>query len=180
MDVCSKAEFAALLGVTRGRVSQWLAGRRIDGDAIVGEGRTARINVKIARRQLQDRLDLGQRLGANGRAQLASPDPTEAAIKGQRLAALELANEKARIEAARENGRYVEADAVRQEMGAIAGRMVSAFEGCLPAFADAVAASTPMAQRDALHLLRGVWRAARARLGGSEAEELETVVEAVQ
>jgi hypothetical protein len=56
----TKAEFAALIGVTRGRVSQMLAARQIDGDAIVGEGRSARINVEKARRQLGARLDLGQ------------------------------------------------------------------------------------------------------------------------
>ena len=169
MDVCSKAEFASLIGVTRGRVSRWLAARQIDGAAIIGEGRAARINVKIARQQLEDRLDLGQRLGANGRAQLASPDPTEAAIKGQRLAALQLAKEKARAEAAVASGRYVLAEEVRQELGRQAARLVSSFEGVLPQFADAIAANSSLPQRDALRALQATWQAARARLASREA-----------
>ncbi len=171
-NAVTKSEFAELIGVSRGRVSQMLAARQIDGDAIVGEGRSARINVEVARRQLDARLDLGQRLGANGRARLdgETSDPTDAAIKRQRLAQLELANERARAEAAASSGRYVEADAARQEMGKIAGRLVAAFEGALPELASAVAASSSLPQREVLHLLRGSWRAIRARLSGTEAE----------
>ena len=72
----TKAEFAELMNVTRQRVSQWLSARQIDGEALVGEGRAAQINVEIARQQLSDRLSLSQRLGANGKALLgggASP-----------------------------------------------------------------------------------------------------------
>ena len=99
-----------MINVTRGRVSQMLASRQIDGDALVGEGRNAKINVAVARAQLDARLDLGQRLGANGKANLTggtSADPTDASIKRQRLLALELANAKARVEAAANSGRYV-------------------------------------------------------------------------
>jgi phage terminase large subunit GpA-like protein len=58
----TKAEFASLVGVSRGRVSQWLRAGKIDGAAIVGEGRDARIDAELAKRQLDARLDLGQRL----------------------------------------------------------------------------------------------------------------------
>src|SRR5271166_2768943 len=97
-STATKAEFAALSGVTKGRVSQWLRTGKIDGTALVGEGRCARINIEVARRQLDARLDLSQRLGANGRAKLdgETTDPTDAAIKRQRLAQLELANAHAR------------------------------------------------------------------------------------
>ncbi len=171
-NAVTKSEFAELIGVSRGRVSQMLAARQIDGDAIVGEGRSARINVEVARAQLDARLDLGQRLGANGRVKLggASSDPTEAAIKRQRLAALELANERARAEAAARSGHYVEADGMRQELGRVAGRLVAGFEGSLPELAAAIASQSSMSQRDALHVLRTAWRAIRTRLSGAEAE----------
>ncbi len=167
-NAVTKSEFAGLIGVSRGRVSQMLAARQIDGDAIVGEGRSARINVEVARRQLDARLDLGQRLGANGRARLdaESSDPTDAAIKRQRLAQLELANEKARAEAAASSGRYVEADGARQEMGKIAGRLLASFEGGLPELASALAGHFQLPQRDVLHVLRTAWRGLRARLAG--------------
>ncbi len=180
-STATKAEFAAMSGVTKGRVSQWLRTGKIDGAAIVGEGRHARIDVEAARRQLDARLDVSQRLGANGKAKLdgVSSDPTDAAIKRQRLAQLELANERARAEAAASAGRYVEADVMRQELGRVAGRLVAAFEGALPELAAAIAAGSGLPQRDALHALRGAWRAVRARLAGLEAEaavlEPETV-----
>ncbi len=98
----TKAEFASLVGVSRGRVSQWLRAGKIDGAAIVGEGRDARIDAELAKRQLDARLDLGQRLGANGKAQLAgSLLPIDADIKAARLRQLTLANERAAEEVSR-------------------------------------------------------------------------------
>ncbi len=171
-STATKAEFAALSGVTKGRVSQWLRTGKIDGAALVGEGRRARINIEVARRQLDARLDLSQRLGANGRARLdseAAADPNDATIKRQRLAQLELANDKARAEAAARSGRYVEADAARREMGEIAGRLVASLEGGLPELASALAGHFQLPQRDVLHVLRTAWRVLRARLAGEAA-----------
>lgn len=66
-QVVSKAAFATIVGVTKGRVSQWVRDRQIPPSALVGEGRHARINVDLARAALRGRLDPGQRLpGANG------------------------------------------------------------------------------------------------------------------
>lgn len=167
--VVSKAEFAATIGVSRGRVSQWLRERKIDGAALIGEGRAAKIDVEVARQQLDARLDLGQRIGANGKA-LVSFDATDSALKAARLRQLTLANERAAEEAKLREGRYIVADDARQEMGRIAGRLIASFEGALPELADAIAASSSMPQRDALHVLRTSWRAIRARLSGLETE----------
>jgi hypothetical protein len=182
MDGVSKAEFAELMGVTRQRVSQWLGARQIDGAALIGEGRGARINVELARRQLDARLDLGQRLGANGKAKLdgASPDPTDAAIKAERLRQLRQFNERAAEEAAVRSGAHVLAADARRELGRLAGRLVSAFEGALPELASAVAAAGPISQRDALHALRGAWLSARGRLAGVEAEAAIAAPELVE
>ncbi|MDP2214760.1 hypothetical protein [Phenylobacterium sp.] len=62
-QVVSKSEFAALIGVSPGRVSQMIAEGKIDGDALAGEGRSAKVRVEVARAQLRERTDLGQRLG---------------------------------------------------------------------------------------------------------------------
>ncbi len=169
--VVSKSLFAAEVGVTRARLSQWLRSGAIDGDAIVGVGHRARIRVDVARAQLKSRLDVTQRI-ANGTAKLdgPTPDPIDAAIRREKLAMLELGNEKARAEAAVRAGRYVEADEMRQELGRVAGRLVAAFEGALPELADAVAAESSISHRDVLHALRAAWRDVRARLSGVEAE----------
>jgi hypothetical protein len=61
--ILPKGEAARELNVSPGRVSQYIAEGKIYGDAIVGEGRSAKINVTIARQQLRSSLDIGQRFG---------------------------------------------------------------------------------------------------------------------
>lgn len=61
--IVSKGQFAQLIGVSPGRVSQMIAEGKIGPEALVGEGRSARIRVETARAQLRERTDLGQRLG---------------------------------------------------------------------------------------------------------------------
>ena len=125
----TKGQFAALAGVSQARVSQYLADGKISGEAIVGSGHRARIRVAMALEQLGRTLDPSQHLGANGRARVGSGDDdgtVEDAIKRARLEQLELANEHARAVQEANAGRYVLADDTRQQMGAIAGRMVSA------------------------------------------------------
>jgi hypothetical protein len=187
MEGVSKAEFAVLMGVSRQRVSQWLGARQIDGEALIGDGRAARINVATAKAQLDSRLSLSQRLGANGRALLDGPssidsDPVTAAIKAERLRQLQHLNAKAAAEADERSGRFVLADDVKQELGRTAGRLIASFEGALPELAEAIAAASGgISERDALHALRGAWRAIRGRLAGAEsaaAVALPALVEA--
>jgi hypothetical protein len=74
-------------------------------------------------------------------------------IRRARLEQLHLANEHTRALRAIETGRYVLATDVQREMGKIAGRMVSAFEGALGELATAIAAKSDLPARDALHIL---------------------------
>lgn len=174
-SVVSKKEFADLARVTQGRVSQWLAGRKIYGDAIVGRGHRARIKVPVALEQLKKTLDVDQRLSGNARARLdgsrVADDVIEDKIKSARLAQIELSNSKARIEAAARSGRYILAEDARQEMGRLAGRMMSVFEASLSEFANAMIAKPPGSPRDALLVLRSTWREVRARQAGGLAAE---------
>lgn len=76
----SKGEFAALIGVSPGRVSQYLAEGKISAAALQGVGRNAKIIVEQAKADLRLTLDVGQRLG-NGietrldAAPIAAPHP---------------------------------------------------------------------------------------------------------
>lgn len=72
--VVSKSEFARLCNVSKGRVSQWCAENKLSGAAFVGTGRTAQIDVAIARKQLKRRLDVDRSTGLSGlKTRLASP-----------------------------------------------------------------------------------------------------------
>ncbi|WP_180901749.1 hypothetical protein [Martelella soudanensis] len=68
----SKAEFATLISVSAGRVSQYLSAGQIHGRAIEGEGRFARIRPDVAIAQLGLTIDPSQGFGANGKASAAS------------------------------------------------------------------------------------------------------------
>jgi hypothetical protein len=166
--VVTKKAFAGVANVSPSRVSQWIRGGQISGEAIVGHGHRARICVAVALEQLKRNLDPVQHLGANGRATVdgngAAAAPTvEEDIKAARLQQLELSNSKARAEAAAQAGRYVLAADARQEMGRIAARLMASFETSFTEFANAIMASPPATSRDALRTLRATWRAIRAR-----------------
>ena len=79
----SKGEFAKLINVSAGRISQYIASGQIGPDALLGEGRSARIVVDRAKRQLNGRLDVAQRVGMNGLTTRISitpnPQPTAGA-----------------------------------------------------------------------------------------------------
>lgn len=190
--VVSKGEFAAIANVTPGRVSQWISARKISGDALVGEGRDQKIDVAKAAAQLKRTLDISQRLGngidtrldvgarqaptGGAQQQAAAPpsanpqtadDRVEEQIKLARLRGIEFDNRKKAQEEAQRRGFLTQTDAAKREMGQIAARMVTLFEGALPEFATAIAAEFKVQQRDVLHILRTKFREVRA--GGANA-----------
>ena len=79
MPVVRKSEFADMSGVTKGRVTQWVTAGLIDGAALVGEGRSAMIDVDLARAQLIERRAVNESCGLNGLNTKLGPDaPSEA------------------------------------------------------------------------------------------------------
>jgi hypothetical protein len=61
-DTLTKLQFAQRLGRNPSQVTRWIAAGKLQGMAIVGEGRGARINLPEALRQLNMSLDIGQQL----------------------------------------------------------------------------------------------------------------------
>lgn len=182
-----KGQFAILIDVSAGRVSQYIAEGKIDGDALVGTGRNQRIHVETAKAQLRKRLDVTQMTG-NGLdtkikaamvaaapaadlspaspPQVSSPplaDTLEEQIKRERLEELRSRNRKLAEEEAARAGRYVDADSVKQQLGRLAGQMMTLFEGSLPELATSLAAHFKLPQRDVLHLLRTEFNGIRGR-----------------
>jgi phage terminase Nu1 subunit (DNA packaging protein) len=168
-ELVSKSAFAALVGVSPAAVTKWLRLGRIDGKAIVGVGRSAKIRASVARAQLRRRLDPVQR-ASNGKARLGAASKTSDAIQVERLRALRAANEAAEVAAKVKAGVYVEADAMRVELGRVAGRVVALYDGMLPEVAETIAAASTLSARDALHVLRKAFRAAREKIAAAEGE----------
>ncbi|WP_420415113.1 hypothetical protein [Roseibium sp.] len=62
-ELMSKGDFAKLINVSAGRVSQYISEGKLSGDALEGEGRRAKICTGPALKQLQLKLDISQMLG---------------------------------------------------------------------------------------------------------------------
>jgi hypothetical protein len=170
----TKGEFAKLIGVSGGRVSQWIAQKKLFGDAIVGEGQRARIRVSVALRQIDRTVDLDRRLGAGGKALIEdAPSGIEKDIKQERLRSLKVANSKADLELGELAGVYVRADAERREFGRILQQHMSMFEGALAALATAIAAKSNLPYRDGLFVLRDAFHEYRVKMAASVRELLE-------
>jgi hypothetical protein len=194
-----KGEFAAEIGVSAGRVSQYIKAGIIGPDAMVGQGRSARIIVKLARQQIMARRDPGQALGnglltrleqgekeetggAGNEARPPADDPGRL-IQMERLERERRNNRIAAVEEAKSQGHLVEADALVREVGRVSQTLVNTFMGMAPDIANAISAQFGVPQRDVVHTVRRVMserRANIARAQNSEAEKLpeskETVI----
>ncbi|RWO90914.1 hypothetical protein [Mesorhizobium sp.] len=203
MQTLSKGDFAAHIGVTPGRVSQYISSGMIGPDALEGTGRNAKVFVAKAVEQIRRRRDIGQALG-NGIATRLELDPAEPdapaaigtteqqtrtpnvddALKQERLQAERRRNRIAAEEDATRRGRLVDASQVRAEMTKMAQAIDDENAGMLADFASAVSAEFKLPQRDVLHLLRKIRNEKKAaaaerarRRAGSLPEFVETIIE---
>lgn len=179
-QLVSKSEFAALINVSAGRVSQFIAAGQISPSAIVGSGQRAKINVQQAKADLRLTLDVAQRLGngsetkldtdeisvpsaALASAVIATQSGVDYEIKQQKLEQLRRANRNAAIADAASDGFFTETAAARAELSKAAAAMMMSFEAALNEFATALSAEYKMPARDVLHLLRREFRRIREK-----------------
>lgn len=193
MELLSKSDFAAHINVSAGRVSQMLTAGIIGQDCLVGEGRSAKIDVAKAVRQIGLRRDIGQSLSNGIGTQLtlpeqpAAPKPNKTDDLAQQLQQERLESErrKNRIAASEElvrQGQLVPADQVRASMTKLARQVDDENGAMLADFASEIASKFGLVQRDVLHLLRHVRnekKAAAAERARARAAELPATVEIV-
>jgi hypothetical protein len=191
----SKGDFAGEVGVTPGRISQYIAAGIIGPDALVGEGRSARIRVELAKQQIAARRHVGQGLGNGLLTRLDQAEPTDEApapalktddpaklIQLERLEQEKRRNRRETIEEAATLGRLVPADDMQREIARTAQKVVNTFAGMAPDIANAIAAKFGLPQRDVLHLVKQVMndkRATAAQLERNAAGEMPATVETV-
>lgn len=201
--IVTKGRFAEICNVSAGRVTQWIAERKISGDALVGEGRAAKIVVAIAQKQLRTRIDSGQAFGNGLGTKLragapksppepkrpvpppqdeetdpddVSGDELDAEIKREKLAQLQRINRKGAEDEAASQGRYVEAAAARRQMGIVAVQTMRVFEGAQPEMATAIASRFGVDQREVAQVLADLFRGIRAQA----AEKARAAAEAIE
>lgn len=193
----SKGDFAAHVNLSPGRISQYIANGTIGRDALVGEGRSARIVVEKAVEQISARRHVGQALGnglktrldLSGPVETIEPSPSVLTNDPARLIQLEKLEQERRrnrlatIDEAKALGELVPVEDVRREVGKVSQTLVNTYNGMAPDIANAFAAKFGISQRDALHLVRQVMAEKRAvaaeqlRQAGAEMPEtVETVI----
>lgn len=194
LPTMTKGEFARLINVTPGRVSQYIASGQIGPDALDGIGRNARIIVDKARRQLTGRLDVAQRVGLNGLGnRVTVPDVTQPGsetsnyrppsqsdaiadqIAKEKLEQAKMQTARAKREEALAEGRYIRADEAKAEITRAVAMAYRVMEGGLADMATHLAGQFEVPQRDILHHLQKAFRDVRARAaqGFQEAAENE-------
>lgn len=193
-SVMPKGAFAALIGVSAGRISQMISEGKIGEDALVGEGRSAKIRVDLARRQIGARRDISQALGNGLMTRVeagpvegpasptapARPDSIEEQIKREKLRSSQLANRKSAEEEEARKGRFTETAEVRQEMGRLAASMLQAFEGSLAEMAADIAGQFGVPARDVEHTLRTRFRAVRTDLAKRHRRDADALPDTVE
>lgn len=180
----SKGEFATIIGVLPGRVSQYLIQGKITAAALVGSGRNAKIDVERAKADLRLTLDVSQLLGNGSDTNLdaggssvpagsAMPSPgagqpsayeprgADYEIKQEKLAQIKRVNRNAAIEDAKNAGLLTETAAAKNEMTRAVAALVEMFEGSLIDMATDIAAAFELLQRDVKHILRKRFRTFR-------------------
>lgn len=192
----SKGEFAGHIGVSAARISQYIGDGTIGPDALIGQGRNARINVEVATRQISVRRDVGQSLGNGLMTRLeGGPKPLQAKsadgnkepetaelIQLERLEAERRRNRQAERDEAIAEGRLVPADEMAAQVRKVARDTVELFTGMAPDIANAISAKYELPARDLQHLIVEVMsskRAAAAKQIETAAAELPTTREAV-
>lgn len=199
MQVLSKGDFAREVGVSPGRVSQWIAEGKIGPDALDGEGRSAKIIVDRALEQIKARRDVGQSLGNGigtrvfGAAGAETDQPTSTApplrtddvayqIQLERLKSERRKNERDAVDEATRRGKLVPADDVRAQMARLARQVDEVNAAMLVDFASAIAGKFSLPQRDVLHLLREVRnekKGVAAQVAKEQSEDVPPTVEYV-
>lgn len=181
-ETMSKGDFAVHIGVSPGRISQYISEGKISLAALDGQGRAARIRTAIAMAELRKTLDPAQRFGANGAAAItpapqiaaAAPSPGPAAPAGTVDPVVdELAQERLkqqRLKTAREQrdedlsvGRYMLTDEARREASRAVTEAFKVMDQAIQEMAKTMAADFGVSQRDALLALHRVMRETRAK-----------------
>jgi len=182
MSGLNATELAIRLGVSKPRISQYLASGKLDG-CYVGEGRSRRFNAAKVVAALGRRLDLGQMTG-NGLAtrkalkEIAEDDARTAGSNraGEilppndpdrlELATIQIKEEDARRrrrENAREEGLWVLAEEVQRHSARAMSHEVGQFDTVLRDGSRAVADALGIDARQVRKILVDHWRAHRAR-----------------
>lgn len=166
----AKSEFAAHIGVVPSRITAMIAAGIIGRDALVGEGRRARINVALAMQQISARRAPGQALGngiatrlelGNSATTPRTPETAEL-IQLERLEFERRRNRAAAIEEAQRAGKLVPVDDMRRALAEAVREVIGIYDQMAHDLGNELAAKFGTPTRDTVHAVRGIMNAKRA------------------
>jgi hypothetical protein len=165
----TKGQFATIRGVSPGRVSQWIAEKKIHGEALIGEGRNAQINLDVALEQLGATLDFDQQQ-AQALAKPASVAPAATITpEQQRIAAVKAETAEIELRQLRrreleQQGVLIRASEARQVFGRELSELITATEQqFLPEAAETVGRQLGIDHKAVTTVLRAAFREFRAK-----------------
>ncbi|OYZ15628.1 MAG: hypothetical protein B7Y35_06050 [Sphingomonadales bacterium 28-64-96] len=202
-ETLTKSQFANLVQRNASQITRWVESGKLQGAALVGEGRTARINVAEALRQLNLSLDIGQQLAQAkpilpGQQLLGIDAPAASAqaprgpaalpagdvdpVEAERLERLQLDNARLRQQlerGAREDavaaGQLVDIGAVRRALGRQVQPLATIFDQLPAAIAKPLAEQFGLPFNETLIAVRQAVRHQRHQL----AETIEAIGQSV-
>lgn len=183
VETMAKGDFARFIGVSPGRVSQYIAEGKIFGNALESEGRQARIRPDVARTQLVKTLEPSQRLGANGSVlrSVAEPatlpleaparesvpgraaEPVHDELAAERLKQQRIKTAEAERKEALAAGRYMLTEEAQREMGRAVGEAFKIMDAGIREMSNALASEFGIQQRDAHQVMVKAFRDVRAK-----------------
>ncbi|GGG77638.1 hypothetical protein GCM10011415_28190 [Salipiger pallidus] len=181
-------ELAKELGLSKGRISQYVSQGKLDG-CYTGDGRARRFNVEKVRAALDHRLDPGQMLGNGAGTKDRIRDPKPAAVpprEGQlaqrdpdryELARIQKVEEEARRlrrQNQLEEGSMVLADNAAREAARALSKELAQIEDLLKRGARSLADELGVDFKLARKILLDLWREHRARRAEALQEEADT------
>jgi plasmid maintenance system antidote protein VapI len=162
----TKGQFATIVGVSPGRVSQWISEKKIHGDALIGEGRSAMINLDVAQDQLGRTLDFDQRQAqaiAKPAAPAASLTPDQLRIHAVKAETAEIELRKLQRQEQEQQGILINAAQARQAWGREIADLIAAIEQWLPEAALRLERDLGVEHKAATSALRAAFRELRTK-----------------
>lgn len=160
-----KSEFAEHIGVSKGRVSQYISEGKLAGPALVPGPKGDLVDVEEALRQLDMRLDPVQRTAQPTASVVpSSTDPDIARWNKARADGAETKSERDRAELLESNGTWLDAAKTRRTWSRDLAELMSLIESEFPTMAEALSRVSKGDVRAMVVALRQQTRAMRTRL----------------
>ncbi|MEQ8827706.1 MAG: hypothetical protein RIC82_08015, partial [Parvibaculum sp.] len=191
----SKSAFATSIGVSAPRVSQYIAERKIYGDALVGEGRGALIDPEIARQQLRKAIDITVGNGKHARldppvdstsetAPTRTPsstatDKVATAIQHERLRELQTRNRRAAEAEYQRRGLLTPTAEANASIHRACARTQAIAEGAIVQIALSLASTFQLPTREVRHAALGAWKAAMETASAAERKAASALPETI-